>query len=147
MSDDTRIVFKRNLNALFIEKGSTQKELADFIGVHPSTINEWIKGRKVPRMDKIDKICTFFNVSREKLLGTPTPAQESSEDAALMELLFKNDPEMKKKIKNLHIDGTFTDGKKVCELSPESIARIKDAIRVSFAIDGQKGKAVVEIDE
>lgn len=49
-------------------KGITQKEFATFMQVHPSTVNEWVKGKKIPRMDKIDRLCLFFLVNRSDLL-------------------------------------------------------------------------------
>lgn len=61
-------VFRENLNRYFIKKGCTQKELATFIGVSPATINEWLKGRKSPRMNKVDKLCDFFACNRSDLM-------------------------------------------------------------------------------
>lgn len=76
-------VFRENLNRYFKNKGCTQKELAAFIGVSPATINEWLKGRKSPRMDKVDKLCTFFMCNRSDLMekfdsdSAPAPKEES----------------------------------------------------------------------
>lgn len=72
MSDDTGIrhIFKDNLNKLLIEKDVTQKSLADFVGVSTATVSDWKKGKKLPRMDKIDLICKFFHIDRQELLHT-----------------------------------------------------------------------------
>ena len=67
-TDSTRMIFKENFNRLFAEKGSSGKELAAYIGVSAPTITEWLKGRKVPRMDKVDKLCTFFQCNRSDLM-------------------------------------------------------------------------------
>lgn len=70
-----RKLFTRNLNRLLQEHAAKQAELANFIGVSNTTINNWAKGYKMPRMDKIDKICNFFNVARSSLLdASPAPA-------------------------------------------------------------------------
>jgi transcriptional regulator with XRE-family HTH domain len=68
--ESIRAIFKDNLNKLFEEKCTTQKALADFLGVSGTTISDWRKGKKMPRMDKIDKICQFFHVDRSDLLNT-----------------------------------------------------------------------------
>lgn len=70
MSDElkTKIIFRTNLNRLIQKKGVTQRDVADALKVTPSTVNEWVKGKKVPRMDKIDKLCSFFLVPRSALL-------------------------------------------------------------------------------
>lgn len=75
-AENLRNVFKINLNTLIREKGITQKDLAEFMQVHPSTVNEWVKGKKIPRMDKIDKLCAYFLVKRSDLLE-PYSADES----------------------------------------------------------------------
>ena len=46
----------------------SQQDLADYIGVTQATVSNWCKGLKMPRMDKIDKICSFFNISRSDLM-------------------------------------------------------------------------------
>ena len=68
-NDAIRNTFKRNITRLLREKGATQKELAAAIGVSPATVSSWVQGKKLPRMDKADQICRFFNVPRETLLA------------------------------------------------------------------------------
>jgi transcriptional regulator with XRE-family HTH domain len=63
-----RSIFCMNLNRLIQKKNVTQREVADYVGVSYPTMNHWIKGNKVPRMDKIDKLCSFFMCSRSDLL-------------------------------------------------------------------------------
>lgn len=53
-------LFSRNLNYFLDLNGKTQKDLADYIGVSTSSVSSWCKGQKTPRMDKVDKICSFF---------------------------------------------------------------------------------------
>lgn len=70
--ESIRETFKDNLNKLLIEKGVTQKALADFVGVSTATVSDWKKGKKLPRMDKVDKICQFFHIDRKELVETVT---------------------------------------------------------------------------
>lgn len=68
-----RKVFSHNLSKLLKEKNSTQLDLAHFMSVSNTTVNNWVNGYKMPRMDKIDKICLFLGINRTKLLTEPTP--------------------------------------------------------------------------
>ena len=63
-----REIFCANLNRLFAGSDKQKKELAAFVGVSYNTVTSWVKGRKVPRMDKIDMICDFFNVNRSDII-------------------------------------------------------------------------------
>lgn len=61
-------IFRINLKRLLNMKGATQKELADYMHVSPVTVNDWLKGRKMPRMNKLDMLCAFFGVGRDAFM-------------------------------------------------------------------------------
>lgn len=71
MSDDNlREIFRQNLNKLFEQNDVTQKALADYVGVSTASVSDWRKGKILPRLDRIDRICKFFHVERSDLLNT-----------------------------------------------------------------------------
>ena len=54
-------IFAKNL-AFYLERsGRDQKEVAEVVGVAPSTFNEWMKAKKYPRIDKIEILATKSN--------------------------------------------------------------------------------------
>ena len=61
-------IISDNLNRLMEIRGTTQSELAEYMGVSQATISNWCKGVKMPRMDKIDKLCDFFHIIRSDLM-------------------------------------------------------------------------------
>lgn len=68
-------IFSENLKRLFYKQDKTQIELAKYLGVSNTTVNNYVKGYNMPRMDKIDGICRFFGVSRSDLISG-VPAKE-----------------------------------------------------------------------
>ncbi len=58
----------KNINNFLNARNKTQVELADYMGVSQATVSNWCKGIKTPRMDKIDKICKFFNCKCSDLI-------------------------------------------------------------------------------
>lgn len=68
MDDNIREIFSNNLKKFLKEQKKTQLELANFVGISDAAVNNWVKGYKLPRMDKVDKICKFFNIKRSDLL-------------------------------------------------------------------------------
>ena len=82
MSDETKIrkTFAHNLNHYLALRQHTQKDLANYIGVSGTTITNWVKGYKMPRMDKIDKICAFLNISRNDLLIESNSLNKNTSD-------------------------------------------------------------------
>lgn len=67
-NDILKEVFQHNLKRLLDQKQATQRDLAEYMMVSPVTVNDWIRGRKLPRMDKVDRLCEYFSVPRSALM-------------------------------------------------------------------------------
>ena len=92
-------VFARNLRFYLNNSGKTQKEVALAIGVTPASFNEWLNGRKYPRIDKIELLARYFGVLKSDLIedkGTNKSlpqVQTLTEGEALLLELFRQIPE------------------------------------------------------
>ena len=61
-------IFAKNL-AFYLERsGKDQKEVAEVVGVAPSTFNEWMKAKKYPRIDKIEMLANYFGILKSDLI-------------------------------------------------------------------------------
>lgn len=65
--DYTKMIGDRILMYLE-EQNKTQADLAKYLGVSQTSVSNWVKGRKMPRIDSIDSMCNYFHVPREALL-------------------------------------------------------------------------------
>jgi transcriptional regulator with XRE-family HTH domain len=69
------------------------------IGVTPASFNEWISGRKYPRIDKIELLARYFGILKSDLIedkGTNKSlpqVQTLTEGEALLLELFRQIPE------------------------------------------------------
>ena len=59
--------FKENFNRLIEQKGCTQKEIAEYVKIRQNAVSDWYVGKKVPRFDKLEKLCEFFEVDISEL--------------------------------------------------------------------------------
>ena len=62
------IIFTENLNRIMQERGFKQIEVSKAIGVNPQTFNTWMKGKAIPRMDKVQKLADFFGIRKSDLI-------------------------------------------------------------------------------
>ena len=62
-------VFAKNLRYYMDLNRISQNELSRELNVSPTSVNNWCKGYKMPRMDKIDKLCRFFHINRSDLMN------------------------------------------------------------------------------
>lgn len=61
-------IMAKNLKHYVEASGKTQKEIAEFIGVPTSTFNNWMKGLKYPRIDKIEMLSNYFGILKSDLI-------------------------------------------------------------------------------
>lgn len=51
------------------EKGLTQEELANYIGVSKASVSKWETGQSYPDITFLPQLATFFNISIDELMG------------------------------------------------------------------------------
>lgn len=78
-----REILSKNLQELMHKKGVDQNRLAEDIGVSQSSISQWIKGNKYPRIDKIQILADYFNVQKSDI--TEDKSQQTTTIAAHMD--------------------------------------------------------------
>ena len=61
-------IFSKNLRYYMDIKEISQNALAKELDVSPTSVNNWYNGYKIPRMDKVDKICMLFHITRSDLI-------------------------------------------------------------------------------
>jgi len=96
-----REVFAKNLSRYLDRFGVDQKIVAEAVGVAPSTFNEWIKGKKYPRIDKIEMLAQYFGILKSDLIEnkeeesySPGQVQLTEGEKTLLDL-FRKVPEDK----------------------------------------------------
>ena len=91
--------FARNLKWYLEITGKTQKEIADYLQVNPSSVNDWIKAKKYPRIDKIELLAIYFGILKSDLIEekgtnrTSPKVQTLTEGEEMLLELFRQVPE------------------------------------------------------
>lgn len=76
---DTNI-FGNNLKKLRAIKGMTRKDLAEALDTTYRSVCAWENGEKMPRLNKLKEIASFFNVTEAYLLNHNIRDQELLEN-------------------------------------------------------------------
>lgn len=98
-------IFSKNLKYYMNLNNITRNELAQELGVSFTTVSNWVKGYKLPRMDKVERISQFFHIQKSDLLEDKEKKDESFNNSQIMTLAahFEGDEftaEDMKEIKN-----------------------------------------------
>lgn len=65
-------ITSKNLKRIAYEHQKSQADIAKDLGINKGTVSSWMTGARVPRMDKIDLLCKYFNCKREDLMEPET---------------------------------------------------------------------------
>lgn len=106
----------RNLAYYMEQADITQKELAEIVGVAPSTFNAWLKAGKYPRIDKIEKLADYFGILKSDLIEEKTEKQRE---------LKKNNKAIADLAIRMQKDDSFFEAvKAINEMEPEKLSSL-----------------------
>ena len=99
MSDNSELnkkIFAKNLNYYMTTNNKTQSDLVTDLNLTASTVSDWAKGKKYPRVDKMQLLADYFGILKSDL----TEEHETSkmtDDIELQEYLeeLKNRSELR----------------------------------------------------
>ncbi len=80
-----KTILAKNLTYYVERSGRTQKELAEIVGVATSTFNDWMKGKKYPRIDKIELLANYFGILKSDLIEDKDEKENSPSEVQLTE--------------------------------------------------------------
>lgn len=70
--------FGEALLFLIRRKGISQKDLANALGVRPSTVSGWVRKKEIPRETALDKLANYFNCHVAMLFLPPDLLEKGS---------------------------------------------------------------------
>ena len=68
----------------------SQRELAEKLGVSETSVGNWCSGAKIPRIDKVDRMCKLFDCRRANILSE-RPSMDNLVDITKLQI---SDPEL-----------------------------------------------------
>lgn len=61
-------IIARNLRRIASDAGKSQADIARDLGINKATVSSWMNGTRIPRMEKIDMLASYFNVTRAEIM-------------------------------------------------------------------------------
>ena len=90
---DNKNIFAENLNYYMKERGKSRREVSEALGVSYYTFTDWVKGKKYPRMDKVEMLATYFGVLKSDLIEKKTEEHKEMQkkNDILSDIILKMD--------------------------------------------------------
>ena len=128
-------LFSKNLQRYMDEKGKSQKEIAEIVGVSAPTVSEWLSCKKYPRIDKIEILANYFGILKSDLIeentssdmATPAEIGQIIKEARIKKGLSRKDLATQAEISEASITKCENgDTIKIAPVKIKNIARILD---------------------
>lgn len=70
-----KLIFSTNLKKKMEDSGKTRRDICEALDFSYYTVTDWVNGKKMPRMDKIEKLANYFNCLISDLIEEKTEEQ------------------------------------------------------------------------
>ncbi len=105
----TKTVFAQRLTELLKERGVSQKELAELVGVTEASISRYMNSDRIPKAEIIANIATALQTTSDYLLGTEEEGDLETEYPRIVRLIARNSANMSKEQKTAIIKALLED--------------------------------------
>lgn len=61
-------IVSRNLRRIASDQNRTQADISRDLRLNKATVSSWMNGTRVPKMENIDMLCHYFNVTRADIM-------------------------------------------------------------------------------
>ena len=96
-----KIIFAENLKKKMQENDKTRKDICEALGLSYFTVTDWVNAKKMPRMDKVEKLANYFGCLKSDLIEEkqkqPAESELSIQKKELIEkVMLMSDEELQK---------------------------------------------------
>jgi transcriptional regulator with XRE-family HTH domain len=100
---DNKNIFALNLKKYMELNDKSRNDISEALGISYFTVTDWVKGKKYPRMDKVEMLANYFGIQKSDLIEDKTeksPPKEPklSEGERMLLDLFRQVPEDKQEL-------------------------------------------------
>lgn len=81
MSDlGNKEIMAENIQKLMKSRGIDRRKLSDDLNISYTTVSDWVNGKTYPRIDKIEIMADYFNVTKSQLVESASSQINESKD-------------------------------------------------------------------
>lgn len=81
MSDlGNKKIMAENIKKLMNSRGIDRRKLSEDLNISYTTVSDWVNGKTYPRIDKIEIMAEYFNVTKSQLVESANSEVNESKD-------------------------------------------------------------------
>ena len=84
-----KAIFAENLKKYMVLSGKSRRDVCQALGYSYFTFSDWVNGKKMPRMDKVEQLAKYFGIKKSDLIEeTKKAAPERSGQSEAKKKLY-----------------------------------------------------------
>ena len=119
---DNKNIFATNLKRYMALNEKSRKDISEALGISYYTVTDWVKGKKYPRMDKVEMLADYFGILKSDLIEEKTEEHREMQqkNSTLTDIVVKmrTDKEFFSLVEGIN------------QLNPEQLASVKQVVNV-----------------
>lgn len=101
MSIGNKEVLAKNLKKYIAKSGKDRADVAREVGFPYSTLTDWVNGNKYPRINNIEKLASYFNVSKSDLIEDFEEIKKDNDTLAMIIVKLRTNKELLEVVEKL----------------------------------------------
>ena len=86
---DNKMIFASNLQKYMDLNNKSRRDLCDALGFSYYTVTDWVKGKKYPRMDKVEMLAEFFGITKSDLIEEPMTEEKEKDNDIMADIIVR----------------------------------------------------------
>jgi len=86
---DIKGIFAKNLQWYMDQNGKTRRDVCDALGFNYYTFTDWVKGKKYPRMDKVEMLADYFGIQKSDLIEEKLTEEKEKDNEIMADIIVR----------------------------------------------------------
>ena len=86
---NNRDIFSMNLRYQMDLHGKSRQDISDALGISYFTITSWVNGSKYPRMNKVEQLAKYFDISISDLVERKMTEEKEKDNDTLANIIVR----------------------------------------------------------
>lgn len=101
MTVENKSVLSKNIKKYITKSGKDRMTIAEELDLSYSTLTDWINGKKYPRINNIERLAAYFNVSKVDLIEDFEEIKKDNDTLSTIIVKLRTNKEMLEVVEKL----------------------------------------------
>lgn len=82
-------IFAKNLQSYMDANNKSRKDVCNALGFNYYTFTDWVNAKKLPRMDKVQKLADYFGIRKSDLIEEKMTEEKEKDNEIMADIIVR----------------------------------------------------------